>query len=637
MIRFLAFIVLLATIMLGFAVSSLQAQSNDFRIANQYLQQENYEEALPILRELHGDNPTAYTIFDRLTEALVNLKYYDEAIEIATSTIQEGHNVNRSRMKLAEIYHISGEPGLAADTWQKVLDENPRQIQIYHNVASSMMDRREYTMAVDIYERSREELENTTLFSNEIANAYMQSGQFEKAVKEYYKVITESPEQMSFVQQRFLRLRDDALYNIATLELEDYLLELDIQHPAYSHLYQLLSWLFLETEEYRRAFVFARQYESRTDNTNYSLFSLGNRLRSAKQYELAADSYDYYIEEESGLVTRATEEKAITYLQWARHLDQQGLGSFQQKNEIYREAYRLNESIIESAPNYNRKERVLTNLIDLSLDHFKEIENAGRWYDELKLYAARENSAEAYTLYSEGRIALFNGDYSTARQALTRADRATDESNLSEKTRYYLSLSDFFAGDFEFAEVQLKSLERRNASYYANNAIQLRMWIKNGIRMDSTASDLRDFSTSLQLLHVGKYDEAIDAAEPMLETPTHPFSDDLIIEFTTRMPHSFQPVLLSLLQEQVLNNMQSPVRERLMWERALIAEQLYKAGESGDDNLSVDDKFYNQDTDELINESAIEEMYEEILLEFPGGFYAHYVREKLQQSPIQTL
>lgn len=655
MSRFFSIAAFLTAVILGSALSQAGAQSNEFRIANQYMHQQKYEEALPILRELHQQNPGTYTFYEHLAETLINLKYYDEAIDISEASLRAEHNETRTRIKLAEIYHISGDTEQAADTWQTVLDNNPRQIQIFHSVASSMMDRREYTKAVEIFSLSRDVFENPTLFTNEIANAYMQSGQFEKAVNEYYSVITETPQQMSFVQQRFLRMRNNDLYNIAALELEDYLLELDIQHPAYSQLYQLLSWLLLETEEYRRAFVFARQYESRTEQTIYSLFSLGNRLRSAKEFDIAADAYNYYIESNTGPVTRATEEKATTYIQWARYLNQHGIGTYQQTDDLYREAYRLNESIIETAPNYNRKERVLTSLIDLSLDHFKEVDKAKRWYKDLSSYSSRANSAEPYTLYAEGRIALFNKDFTSARQALTRADRATEETNLSEKARYYLSLSDFFAGDFEFAEVQLSSLERRTTSYFANNAIQLRMWIKNGIRMDSTGTDLREFSTSLQLLHTGNYEAAIDTSSQLLEQTSHPFSDDLVVQFSNELPKQFQPFLLSLLQDQIRTNTQSPIRERLMWEQAEIADQLLTTAEKDGDTPDSDsyyshdeittgyqykgseNRFINMQTEVLLDRNSVNEMYESILLEFPEGFYAHYAREKLQQIDDQTL
>src|SRR6056297_57974 len=628
----------------------VQAQSNEFRIANQYMQQQKYEDALPILRDLYQQNPDVFTFYEHLTETLINLKLYDEAVEISNTAVQANRNVTRTRIKLAEIYHISGNKDAAAETWQSVLDKNPRQIQVYHSVAASMADRREYQKAIEIYEMSREEFGNPTLFTNEIANAYMQSGQFEKAVNEYYSIITETPQQMGFVQQRFLRMRNDELYSIASLELEDYLLELDIQHPAYSQLYQLLSWLLLETNEYRRAFVFARQFESRTEQTNFSLYSLGNRLRSARQYEIAADAYSYYVESGTGPVTRATEEKATTYIMWSRYLDQEGIGSYSQSEDLYNEAYSLNESIIESSPNYNRKDRVLTNLIDLSLDHFKEVSKASRWYKDLSAFAARETSAKPFTLYAEGRIALFNQNYTVARQALTRADKATEDSNLSEKARYYLSLSDFFAGDFEFAEVQLSSLQRRKTSYFANNAIQLGMWIKDGIRVDSTGATLKEFSNALQLLHTGKYEEAAEASRALLEQPSHPFSDDIILQFSNELPVRFQPYILTRLSEQIESNRQSPLRERLMWERAEIADQLLKSsnnsitenqyyalGESMYDYVTDQQRFFNRETTTLLDQNYVTAMYEEILLEFPEGFYAHYAREKLQENEAQNL
>lgn len=653
MSRLFSLSAVLMVIFLVTVISPLQAQSNKFRIANQYMQQEKYEDALPVLRELHEENPDIYTFYDHLAETLINLKLYDEAIEISNSAIRSEHHVNRTRIKLAEIHHTSGNTDRAAEIWQTVLDENPRQIQIFHNVAASMIDRREYEKALEIYLKTREDLDNPTLFTNEIANAYMQSGQFEKAVNEYYSIITEAPQQMGFVQQRFLRMRNDELYSIASLELEDYMLELDIQHQAYSQLYQLLSWLLLETNEYRRAFVFARQFESRTEQTNYSLYSLGNRLRSARQYEIAADAYSYYIESQTGPVTRATEEKATTYIMWARYLDQEGIGTYSQSEDLYDEAYRLNESIIESAPNYNRKERVLSNLIDLSLDHFKDVTKANRWFKDLSAFAAKETSAKPFTLYAEGRIALFNQNYTVARQALTRGDRATEDSNLSEKARYYLSLSDFFAGDFEFAEVQLSSLQRRNTSYFANNAIQLGMWIKNGIRADSSGATLNEFSNALQLLHTGKYEEAAEASRELFEQSSHPFSDDIILQLSNELPERFQPYVLTRLNEQIGSNRQSPLRERLMWERAEIADQLLQFTTGKDDNRSIEryyaldetiydlriteQRFFEGNPKTLLDESLVESMYEEILLEFPEGFYAHYAREKLQQTDVQNL
>ena len=115
----------------------------------------------------------------------------------------------------------------------------------------------------------------------------------------------------------------------------------------------------------------------------------------------------------------------------------------------------------------------------------------------------------------------------------------------------------------------------------------------------------------------------------------------------------FQLYVLSKLEEQVSSNSQSPLRERLMWERAEIADQLLIASatysDAAPDNQyfemeetlygfqSDKQRFINRETAALLNQSSVRDMYEVILLEFPEGFYAHYAREKLQQSDAQTL
>lgn len=632
--RYLASIIIFSAAAILFA-PRIQAQSADYRMANRYMQQQKYEEALPILRELHQENPSTYLFFESLTECYVNLKMYDEAIETAEKSIENGHTEIRTEIKLAEIYHLSEQTERALEKWRDIATNNSNRIQVIHNVAESMSQRREYEAAIKLYTSARKDFDNSRIFSNELANAYMQSGKFKEAVREYYEVVSESPQQMSYVQQWFLRMRDDNLYEIAALELEDYLLELDRNDAAYSQLYQLLSWLLLETEEYRRAFVFARQYESRTEQTNYSLFSLANRLRSARQFELAAEAFSFYMNSSSGLQTRAAEEKVMTFLEWARHIEEQGVQKSRSSDELNEEAYTLAKRITEQSPNYGRMERVLSTLIDLSLDFYKDADKAETWYLRLNSISDSEETTDAYALYAEGRIALFNGSYTTARQALTRADRQSEDSNLSEKSRYYLSLSDFFAGDFEFAQIQLQSLERRNTSFYANNAVKLKMWIKNGTRLDSTYTALKEFSEGLRLIHTGRYDEALSSTAEIINSPAQPFSDDLAIELSRQLPDRFDNLLLQIFEKQIAGNLQSPLRERLMWERATLAERLLGSnGEMAERNGTEYEKLLDRQhiTISELSKSDVDEMFEEILIEFPDGFYARFARQKLQES-----
>jgi tetratricopeptide (TPR) repeat protein len=250
-----------------FFVEAADAQANEYQRANVLMQQQKFEEALPILETLYDENPRSYVFFDLYTDCLVNLKRFDEAEAIAREQVDQQRFRIQAAMKLAEILHLRGDKDDAMEVWMDEAEREAGNIQSYYTIGSSMASRQEYDAAINLYRSAQQRFSNETLFLNELANTYLQAGRFEESVNEYFRLIIHSPDQMSLVQQRFLRMRDQNLFEIAAFELEDQLLELNHNHEAYSSLYQLLTWLLLETEEFQRAFVLARQYENRTGYT----------------------------------------------------------------------------------------------------------------------------------------------------------------------------------------------------------------------------------------------------------------------------------------------------------------------------------------------------------------------------------
>lgn len=618
------FIITIILVLTPFAV---HAQMSDFQTANRLVQQQNFEEALPILEKLYNENPGSLLFFEQYTSCLINLTRYDEAETVAREQVAADRFRIQAVVKLAEILHIKGEREEAIELWQQEAIENRNNIQYYYSIGSSMLSRQEYDAAINLYKSGREHFKNPGLFINEMADTYLQAGRFEESVNEFYQLILEHPDQMSLVQQRFFNMRDQSLYQIASFELEDLLLELHYTDAAYSPLYQLLAWLLLETNEYRRAFLFARQYENQTPFTIYSLFSLGSQFLSAREYGLAVEAYEYYLDDSNASMRyRAKEELANGYVQWVQYLQQNNLGTDQKVRELYQNAYDLNSAIIEENEYYNRAERVLASLIDLSVDYYKDLDKAEYWLNILEELS--DPYDDAFLHYAKGRVALFKKEFTSARQNLTRADRLSDNPNLSEKSRYYLGLSDFFAGDYEFAEIQLRSLERRNTSFYANDAIKLNIWIRNGTRADTTKSLLNTISDGLFQLHTGNYEAALDTLEAILANNRNPFSADLTTELISVLPADYNTLMLQLTDRVLSAQPHTSQRERLMWDKAVLVETILTYGQ----NLSMTYTFHFIDNSAIPSYSMddLVEFYEDIIMEFPNGFYSTFVREKLQ-------
>jgi len=611
------------------------AQSRDFQTANRLMQQQNYEQAIPILSDLHDQNPSSFVFFDRLVDALIQTSELDRAENIVRKQIDRGFVTLQARGILGEILHLKGQQDEALEVWYNALESSNGNIQAHYIIASSMNNRREYDEAIRTYREARDLLNNQTLFLNELANTYMQAGRFDESVNEYFRLILESPRQMAIVQQRFFQMRDQQLYDIASFELEDLMLDLSTTHEAYSSLYQLLSWLLLETEQYERAYNFARYYEEQTSHTVYSLFSMGNRFLAAKQFQYAENAYQFY-KESTNLSTRyrSYDELSNTYLQWANYAEQNNLTPADSIRTLYQKSYNNAEELIEQNAEYEQADRVLSRLAELSLDIFKNRDSAARWFQTLQKISG---SDDPYSLYTEGRIAIFDENFSLARQHLARADRATDQSNLSEKVRYFSALSDFFAGDSEFAEIQLRSLERRNDSYYANDAVQLRMWIQNGMRADTTGSVLDTLGDGVYAIHTGDYERALNQLSPLLQNSQAVLTDDLTVELSTALPVEYSALKLQLINRQIDSNSGSPLLERLMWDRALLVEQIVQGRIIINPDRRSDIEFLNSDVKTEFTRADAEEFFEELILSFPDGFYASFAREKLQQFQTEYL
>ena len=607
--------------------SSAVAQTADFQTANRLMQQQNFEEALPILENLYQQNPGSLLFFDQYTSCLINLTRYEDAERVAREQIQSNRFRAQAVVKLAEILHIKGDREQALEIWKREAEENSHNIQYYYSIGSSMANRQEFDSAIELFRTGREVFNNRGLFINELADTYMQAGRFEESVNEYYQLVLESPDQMSLVQQRFFNMRDHSLYEIAAFELEDLLLELHYTDAAYSSLYQLLTWLLLETEEFRRAFLFARQYENQTPFTIYSLFSLGSQFLSAREFELAVESFEYYLEDSiESMQLRAKEELGNSYLQWAQYLQQNNLENEFKIRELYQNAYDLNSAIINQDSNYSRADRVLTSLVDLSADYFRDLEKAELWLSIMSQISDRLNTA--YYNYALGRVALFNREFSSSRQYLTRADRTSDSSNLSERARYFLGLSDFFAGDYEFAEIQLRSLERRSTSFYANDAITLNMWIRNGTRADTSKSLLNTISSGMFYLHTGNFDDALDAFEPILANSRNPFAADLTVELISVLPAEYNRILIQLAERTLRAQPHSSQKERLMWDKTLLVETSMTQGPNTGSPYTF--QFLENSLPQPYTRSDLIDLFEDIIMEFPNGFYAPFVRNKLQ-------
>jgi len=620
-------ILLLLTLFLFLGNYVLAQNSINYQIANSLLQKQKYEEALPLFEELTDKQPEVQIFFDQYAECLIQLKRYEQAINASLSRINKNINKSQTRILLGKLYHLNGDTTMAFKTWQKNINEQPGNLQIYNNTARAMTERREFKKAVSVYLDARKKLNNPQIFFGDIANAYMQAGNYEKAIGEYLNLLTDSPQQIGLIQRNLLRYKDPILYDIAIIEINEKLNSLSTQHPSYQYLHSLHIWLLQENELFRRAVSAAREYEQKTTDLTYSLFNLGRRLIENNEYELAEEAFSYYIENGTREIRwRSMEELANTNIRWAEYLDDYGLSSSVKKDSLYRTAFELLVSLEQNTNTYPRLDRVYITQAEISLDFLHNSDQASEYLQKLKGIAPASRKAEIN--YIEGRIYLYQQEYSMARIALTRANKTARVGEIAEKTRYFLALTDFYAGDYEFSLIQLKTLARgNNTSFYANDALELRLWIQEGLAADSTGNVLNEFSKAVAARDFGHTEKAKTLFNSIAENMQNPFSDDAAVILSSQLINSYNlDELLSTLSVLSMNEI-SPVKERLLWEQAKILDAFLTSG-------NISDKMLEEKN---ITISRLVNAYENLILEYPQGFYAPFARQRMSELSNLTL
>ncbi|WP_103665182.1 tetratricopeptide repeat protein [Gracilimonas amylolytica] len=608
MIKHITYILSFLFLLLSTGV--MAQNSSDYQLAVRLIQQQEYSEALPILEELHQKDPDMYVYADRLIDCLIQVKDYDRGLEIAGKFKGRPNFDAQIKIRIGELNHYLGNEERALEIWKSNISENPKQYQIYINTARKMVDRREYLEAVDVYKQARTDLQNKQLFFGDIANAYMQAGEYELAINEWLALLEESPNQITFIQRSLLRFNDPILYDITIVELNDRLSDISVTNSLYRTYYELQIWLLQENKLYRRALAAAKEYENRSNSYNYSVFNLGRQLVENNEFELAIDAFSFYTDNTFGeLRWRSLEELSETYSRWAKYLDDFSLERQANSDSLYNLSMAMLDSIETETNSYSRMSHVFLKKAELSLDHIFNLETAERSLEKLKSTSGTVEQPEIP--YLEGRIHLSKKEFPQARIQLTRSNKMAEIGEIAEKTRYFLALTDFYAGDFEFATIQLKTLGRNNTSFYANDALALRLWLQDGLSIDTTGSNLKTFAEAVFLDNNGKTRQGAEIFSDIITDPEfYALKDDAIL-FYVQSPYIPDEDKYTALNNFLTAGSESPVKEKLLWEKALLSERL---GDST--QLSV---------------QPAEDIFEELILSYPTGFYAPYAREKLTE------
>ena len=514
-------------------------------------------------------------IFRLLFFVFISLFSFDEAFA-------------QQKYRLAVEYYNSGEYEKAAQIYESLYKENPKNKSYFNWYIQCLIDLRSYDKATQIIQN---EIKNTpgdvSLFVA-YGNLLERQGLHDKAKIEYRNAIDKldpDPGNISNLASSFTNLAKYDLaietylkgekisnvqnlyvYNLADLyrrqgdvknmikyylitaekesssvniqtSLQRFLSEADydeLQRQLYQkiqekatipHYGELLQWTFTQKKEYDKALRQARALDRQFEENGTRVYNLADIAFKDKDYNTAIDAYQYIVN---------THGRNTSY-----YLDSKR-GLLNSKKAKVTETFTYTKedllalkaeynSFLEEMGRNTQTAPLMQEFAEFEALYVNELDTAIMILEEMKEFGGLSPESTARAKLSLGDYYLMSGDRWEASLLFSQVDKDFKEGQVGENARYRNAKLSYYAGDFEWAQEQFKILKGATSKLISNDAIDMSVFILDNLGMDTTEVTLQMYAQADLLAFQNRYTEALQKLDSItIIFPEHSLEDDVL-------------------------------------------------------------------------------------------------------------
>ena len=604
-----------AILLLGVSSSLCQTLDADtkFRLAQGLERAGELERAAQMYGELYLRNPSSPVLFDALQRVLVQLKHYDDAIALVRDRLSANPSDVALRGALGSVEYKAGREQEAYQEWDSILADNPKNVNVYRMLAGEMIENRLLDRAAEVYHRGRAASGDSSLFCLELAQLLVASMDYSGATNEYLRWLDRNPAQTGFVQNRMAAFSAKPDGRAAAIQA----VQEALHEREDARRYELLGWLYLEGNEFDRAFTVYRTLDKLANRQGGALYEFAERAYKAGAFEVAARAYQEAID--------APMPKArIPYAMYgyATSLKDLGLqsdsvrGPFmnlaaqgQESTPVLDRAIAAFREIIGAFPHTEFSAKSWYQIGTLESDRFNALDGAlaslGRAEQELQ----GVNVIRQQILLKIGEILILKGDTARAAQRFKNvaADPGATPDQIDE-ANFRLAELDYFVAHFDAAADRLASISLNLTANYANDALELEAFLTEN--RSSVPAALQEYAHASFLARQRKNSEAISVFRHVADTyPTAPLADDALMSAAMLLAKSGMFNDAVVLYGRVLTQFKE--------HGTLLDRAEFRIGEIYQYGL--------RDVPKAL------EAYEKLLVDFPRSIFAEESRNRIRQ------
>jgi len=491
--------------------------AQDPRLAENYMDQGEYVKALKIYQKVYEKNKRNTNSLFKLVEVYQQL----ESFETVDSLLSETGKImpTNKQLLIEQGYNksLQGKDSIASQFYDKALAAIDSLPQYTYQIASRFEQRSLLDQAVMAYEKGQEIRPNPN-FSIQLARLYGEQGEVAKMFDSYLDIVEQNEQYRFRAQSVFSQYVTDDPNNEANKLLRKALLTVlrDNPNPIYN---KLLSWLFVQQKDFKKAFVQEKAVYRRNPETIGTFMALVNDAVEEQDIDAAIEILDFMIAE--------SQSDYIRYNASAERV------SIQAQNAVVEEYPAIKAEFEKLLSEYSRGNS--TYALQLNYADFLAFKN-----DEVNSAVQLLGDLEKETLnpIQKAKVKMKLADILVLQEQFNRAlilytqvQNDVPNNELAQESQYRVARTSYFQGDFPWSLTQLKVLRGAASKLIANDAMELSLVISDHSIEDTTFVALKAFAKADLLQYQNKRKKAIEAYKLVLENHKgDPIEDEALLK-----------------------------------------------------------------------------------------------------------
>lgn len=492
----------------------LSAQT-DYDLAENYFNKGEFEKSLILYQKLHKSSPTNSNLVFRIIEIQQELQHFDEAETLIKSQLSTRKNP-QMLVELGYNFQRQNKIEKANENYQKAIDVANSVPNYTYAIGLRFEEHSLVGQAIEVYKLAIIQTQNSN-YEYRLAGLYAEQKDVQNMFLSYLNFTENNPTYLNQVLRLFGDYVSENSNSEYNLTLKKIILK-KLQSSSNIFWNQLLSWLYVQQQDFKKAFLLERSIFRRNNNSLQGIIDVGIMAKSTKNYAVIFEVFEYVIQnaQDSRLIIEANRQ--LLELELVRTISQD-LKQIKTKYNTLLNRYGLNSETVELQLSY-------ANFLAM---HFQQQPEAISF-----LKSALSQNLSPTDL---GRLKLkladilvTNSQFNQALLYYAQVQTSLKNSTLAQEARFKSARTSYYKGDFDWAENQLKVLKASTSQLIANDALDLQLLITDHKFGDSLQTPLRLYAKADFLKFQNKKAEAISVLDKLIsEQNTHAIVDEALL------------------------------------------------------------------------------------------------------------